>query len=68
MSTLLPSGRLLSGGAGVRRTAYCFVTHELASASTRKIKVPDAGIGLGIKCVTPFEMLKKERARFVLSP
>ncbi len=44
------------------------VTHKLASASTRKLKVPDACIGLGIECVTPFEMLKKERARFVLSP
>ena len=27
---------------------------------------PDACIGLGIKCVTPYEMLRRERARFVL--
>lgn len=47
---------------------HTVVTHEIASASTRKIKVPDACIGLGVKCVTPFEMLKKEQARFVLSP
>jgi len=26
----------------------------------------DACIGLGIRCVTPFEMLRNERARFVL--
>jgi len=32
----------------------------------RKIKIPDACIGLGIKCMTPFAMLRRERARFVL--
>ena len=42
------------------------VTHEVASASTKKVKIPDACIGLGIKCMTPFEMLRRERARFVL--
>jgi hypothetical protein len=44
------------------------VTHEIASTSTKKIKIPDACIGLGIKCMTPFEMLRRERARFVLGP
>jgi len=43
------------------------VTHEIASPSTRKIKIPDACLGVGIKCVTPFEMLRYERARFVLA-
>ena len=28
--------------------------------------MPDACIDLGIKCITPFEMLRNERARFVL--
>lgn len=32
----------------------------------RGVKIPDACIGLNIKCVTPFEMLRNERARFVL--
>jgi hypothetical protein len=45
---------------------YTVVTQEVPSASLRKIKVPDACIGLGIRCVTPFEMLRNERARFVL--
>lgn len=45
---------------------HVVVTHEIASNSTKKIKIPDACIGLGIKCVTPFEMLRLERARFVL--
>jgi hypothetical protein len=46
--------------------AHVVVTHEIASTSTKKIKIPDACIGLGIKCMTPYEMLRRERARFVL--
>ncbi|MBM3286470.1 MAG: DUF4411 family protein [Candidatus Eisenbacteria bacterium] len=46
---------------------YTVVTHELPAASLRKIKIPDACIGLGIKCMTPFEMLRVERARFILA-
>lgn len=45
---------------------HTLVTHEIASTSTKKIKIPDACIGLGIRCMTPFEMLRHERARFVL--
>lgn len=45
---------------------HTVVTHEIASTSTKKIKIPDACIGLGIKCMTPYEMLRRERARFVL--
>lgn len=46
--------------------SHTVVTHEIPSASMRKIKIPDACIGLGIKCMSPYEMLRKERARFVL--
>lgn len=42
------------------------VTHEIAAASTKKIKIPNACIGVGVKCISPFEMLRYERARFVL--
>ncbi len=45
---------------------HTLVTHEVSSPSTKKVKIPDACIGLGIKCMTPFEMLRHERARFVL--
>ncbi|MBI4319903.1 MAG: DUF4411 family protein [Chloroflexi bacterium] len=45
---------------------HTVVTHEIPSTSTRKIKIPDVCIGLGIKCMTPFAMLRRERARFVL--
>ena len=45
---------------------HTVVTHEVATDSVRKIKIPNACIGLDIKCMTPYEMLRKERARFVL--
>jgi hypothetical protein len=32
------------------------------------LKIPNACIDLGVKCMTPFEMLRLERARFVLGP
>jgi len=47
---------------------HTVVTHEIAANSRKKIKIPDVRIGLGIKCMTPFEMLRCERARFVLGP
>ena len=47
---------------------HMVVTHEIASTSAKKIKIPDACIGLGVRCITPFEMLRRERARFVLEP
>ncbi|MFY9821494.1 MAG: DUF4411 family protein [Thermoanaerobaculia bacterium] len=47
---------------------HVVVTHEVPSATKRRIKIPDACIGLGIKCMTPFEVLRLERARFVLGP
>jgi hypothetical protein len=34
---------------------HTVVSHEVPSASTRKIKIPDACIGLGIKRMTPLE-------------
>ncbi len=43
------------------------VTHEVPADSTRKIKIPNACIGLDLHCVSPYEMLRKERARFVLA-
>lgn len=47
---------------------HTVVTHEVASASTRRIKIPNACIGLNVKFMTPYEMLRRERARFVLGP
>ena len=43
------------------------VTHEVPSESVRKIKIPNACIGLTIPCISPYEMLRRERAKFVLN-
>ena len=45
---------------------HTVVTHEKVSPSAKKIKIPNVCIGLNIKCMTPFEMLRHERARFIL--
>jgi hypothetical protein len=47
---------------------HTVVTHEKAQPSTKRIKIPNVCIGLGIKCMTPYEMLRLERARFILGP
>jgi uncharacterized protein DUF4411 len=45
---------------------HTVVTHEIAAATTKRIKIPNACIGLNIRVMTPYEMLRIERARFVL--
>lgn len=45
---------------------HVVVTHEVAANTTKKVKIPNVCIGLEIKCMTPFQMLRKQRARFVL--
>lgn len=47
---------------------HTVVTHEKAQPLAKKIKIPNVCIGLNVKCVTPFEMLRVERARFILGP
>ena len=43
------------------------VTHEKPAANTsKKIKIPTVCEGLGIEVMTPFDMLRQERTRFVL--
>ena len=44
------------------------VTHEVPADTVYKIKIPNAGIGLGLRCMNPYDMLRLERARFVLEP
>lgn len=45
---------------------HTVVTHEVPSATPRRVKIPDACIGVGVKCINTFQMLRMERARFVL--
>jgi hypothetical protein len=47
---------------------HTIVTHELPSTSLKRIKIPNACVGVGVKFMTPYEMLRVERARFVLGP
>ncbi len=46
--------------------SHTIVTHEVPRNSNKKIKIPDACRCLNIKCITPFEMIRNEGARFVL--
>jgi hypothetical protein len=45
---------------------HVVVTHEVAANSVKTIKIPNACIGLGVQHMTPYEMLRREKARFVL--
>lgn len=42
------------------------VTHEKPENSKSNVKIPNACVALGVRFITPFEMLRRERARFVL--
>lgn len=45
---------------------HVVVTHEVPANSVKRIKIPNACIGLSLRFMTPYEMLRRERARFVL--
>lgn len=45
---------------------FTVVTHERPSGSAKRIKIPDVCIGMDVQIVNPYEMLRNERARFVL--
>ena len=45
---------------------HVVVTHEVPASSTKRIKIPDVCIGVGVRHMNPFEMLRREKARFIL--
>ena len=45
---------------------HTVVTHEVPANSAKRIKIPNVCIGLNVRCINPYEMLRRERARFVL--
>jgi hypothetical protein len=45
---------------------FIVVTHERASDSTKRIQIPNACISHGVKAMSPYKMLRTEKARFVL--
>lgn len=42
------------------------VTHEVPVNSTKRIKIPNACVALGVAYASPYEMLRKEKSRFIL--
>jgi len=46
---------------------HVVVTHEVASPTLRRIKIPNVCVGLGVEFVSPYQMLRREQARFVLA-
>ena len=46
--------------------AHVLVTHETPANSPGRIKIPNACVGLGVRFMTPYKMLRIEQARFVL--
>lgn len=46
---------------------HTVVTLEQPSDGARQIKIPNACVGLGVKYINTFELLRREGARFVLS-
>jgi predicted nucleic acid-binding protein len=45
---------------------HTVVTHEVPADSTKRIKIPNVCAGLNLRFMTPYEMLRIEKARFVL--
>jgi hypothetical protein len=45
---------------------HVVVTHERPAATVRRVPIPDVCVGMGVRFMNPFEMLRVERARLVL--
>jgi len=45
---------------------HIVVTNERPAYSIHRIKIPDACIAQQVKFVSPWEMLRRERAKFIL--
>lgn len=45
---------------------HTVVTHEVFSPSVKKIKIPNVCLGVGVKHITPYEMLRTEKVRLIL--
>ena len=46
--------------------SYVVVTHETTKQASKKIKIPIACFIFNIRCIDTFEMLREQKARFVL--
>lgn len=50
--------------AQARETGFSVVTHELPSGSKKRIKIPEAAAHLGVRVVSPYEVMRREGAVF----
>ena len=46
---------------------HTVVTHEVPADTPRRIKIPNVCVGLGLDCINPFSMLRREKAKFILA-
>lgn len=47
---------------------HIVVTHEVPSDGVKAVKIPNACVGMKVRYMSPFEMLRLEKARFILGP
>lgn len=47
-----------------RETGFTVVTHEVPSGARNRIKIPEAAAYLGVRIASPFEVMRREGARF----
>ncbi len=45
---------------------FIVVTHEIKSDGESRVKIPNVCAGLNVKVVTPYTMLRDEKAKFIL--
>lgn len=45
---------------------HMVVTHEKPSDGEKRVKIPNVALGMSVPYINTFEMLRRERARFVL--
>ncbi|MEV8028484.1 DUF4411 family protein [Cellulosimicrobium funkei] len=50
--------------AQAREHNFALVTHELPSNSKRRIKIPEAARELGVRIMSPFDVMRAEGAKF----
>ena len=46
---------------------HTVVTQEVPANSLRKVKIPNVCLGMRVSCLNTFQMLRRERARFMLA-
>lgn len=52
--------------AQAKQKGHIVVTYEVPGKTPKRIKIPDACLDLGIPCILPHELLRREGAKFIL--